>query len=530
MAHSMRNVNWIEQALSWPSRQIGRIEARIGVKLFGAFLITTLVIAALGFVSLRALTAANTRLMEASRLQEKILIFSRIDGDARRLQLVAADGLLGEYTAGKKSTLLGLRGQVLNGRSEATQLERRIQRADILTPSDAYVLNEALSSLGQALDQAGRIRAAMVFGNTEEALGIYIGPFKDDVENVQRGFYNSSRDWEGELAVLLGQSQAAFDASRTLVVGSWFSAVMIAALLGGIFSAAIVDPIRRLKLSFSNLAAGDFSQQVSVYNRDEFGDLAAHLNSTTQQMGAANRDLQVASKHKSEFLANMSHELRTPLNAIIGFARIVSRKCADVLPPKQMDNLGKITTSADHLLALINGILDLSKIEAGKMDMHIEQFDPAVVLKNCARMGGPLKGNKPITISTDIPDDLPNVTTDRDMLRQITLNLLSNAVKFTHKGTITLSSTAQDGQITVLIRDTGIGIDPETLPIIFDEFTQAEGHPARKFGGTGLGLAISSKMAALLGGNLTVTSEEGVGSTFALTIPLACSAKPESEA
>jgi signal transduction histidine kinase len=529
LAYSVQDVNWIEQVLNWPSRQVGRIKARIGVKLFGAFLTTTLVIAALGFVSLQALTASHTRLKEASRIQENILIYSQINNDAARLQLVAADVLLGQW-AGEKSFFSSLRSHLTNASYEAARYRRKIRNSDALTASDAQTLNDALDKLGRALEQAKRISSVEFDASRDDAIKIYTGDFKHEVQGVQNDFYNSRIEWERELVALIEQSQAAFYSSRTIVVGTWIVAVVIAVLLGSVFSIAITDPVGRLKRSFSTLAAGDFSQQVSVYNRDEFGDLAAHLNTTTQQLGAANRELQEANQHKSEFLANMSHELRTPLNAIIGFTRIVSRKCADILPAKQLDNLGKVMTSAEHLLSLINGILDLSKIEAGKMEVHAEQFDPAGVLKACARMAEPLKGEKPISIRADIPDDLPNVTSDRDMLRQITLNLLSNAVKFTQKGTITLSSIADDGQITVLVTDTGIGISPENLPKIFDEFTQAEGHTARKFGGTGLGLAISSKMAVLLGGKLTATSEEGAGSTFTLTIPLAATVDPESEA
>ena len=529
MAYSMQNANWLELVLNWPSRQVGHVKAPVGVKLFGAFFTTTLLIVLLGYISLQALTASQTRLKEASRLQEQILIFSRIENQARRLQLAAANVLLGNF-AGVKTIDIPLTRGVANGQFDAAELQRRIQRDNILAPSDTKILNEALRDFGQALELAKRIHLAIVSGKTEDSLRIYTGAFESEVEKVQIDYYNSTRAWESELAALLGKSQEAFDASRMLVVLFCLAAIVIAALLGSIFSAAIIEPVRQLKRSFSALSSGDFSKEVSVYNRDEFGDLATHLNATMKRLGTANTDLQEANRHKSDFLANMSHELRTPLNAIIGFTRIVSRKCADILPAKQMDNLGKVKTSAEHLLSLINGILDLSKIEAGKMEVHSKQFNPAGVIKACARMAEPLKGDKPIIIHAEIPDDLPTVTSDQDMLRQITLNLLSNAIKFTQSGSVTLSTKARDGQLMVTVTDTGIGISPENLPRIFDEFTQAEGHTARKFGGTGLGLAISSKMTSLLGGNLTATSKEGLGSTFTLTIPFALPNASESEA
>ncbi len=222
----------------------------------------------------------------------------------------------------------------------------------------------------------------------------------------------------------------------------------------------------------------------------------------------------------------MSHELRTPLNAIIGFTRIVRRKAAGALPDKQLDNLDKVLTSAEHLLGLINTVLDIAKIEAGRMDVQPATFNPIALVDACATTAQPLL-RPGVTLVKDIPADLPPAFSDQDKIKQILLNLLSNAAKFTHGGTITLRATGDapsivscPSSIVFEVIDTGIGIAPDALGRIFEEFQQADTSTTRQYGGTGLGLSISRHLARLLGGDLTATSTPGSGSTFTLTIPV----------
>jgi PAS domain S-box-containing protein len=226
-----------------------------------------------------------------------------------------------------------------------------------------------------------------------------------------------------------------------------------------------------------------------------------------------------ANQAKSAFLANMSHELRTPLNAIIGFTRIVRRKAEGVLPEKQTENLDKVLTSADHLLNLINTVLDIAKIEAGRMDVLAANFRVAALVDLCANTAQPLL--KPtVVLEKQLDEGLTYVYSDQDKIRQIVLNLLSNAAKFTHEGKIILA-VRQDGEkLRISVTDTGIGISAEALPRIFKEFQQADNTTTRQYGGTGLGLSISRNLAHLLGGDLTVESEQGKGSTFTLVIPI----------
>jgi GAF domain-containing protein/DNA-binding response OmpR family regulator/anti-sigma regulatory factor (Ser/Thr protein kinase) len=243
----------------------------------------------------------------------------------------------------------------------------------------------------------------------------------------------------------------------------------------------------------------------------------AHLYEQAQEAQAAAEE---ASKAKSTFLANMSHELRTPLNAIIGFTRIVQRRGADILPEKQLENLDKVLASAEHLLELINSILDIAKIEAGRVEVKPTTFDAGALVDMCINTTQPMIVPDQVSLVKDVAPDLPPISSDQDKVKQILLNLLSNAAKFTRTGQITISARRQGETLVVDVTDTGIGILEEDLERIFDEFQQADTSTTREYGGTGLGLSISRHLAQLLDGDLYATSSVGVGSTFTLTIPL----------
>jgi signal transduction histidine kinase len=231
------------------------------------------------------------------------------------------------------------------------------------------------------------------------------------------------------------------------------------------------------------------------------------------------RQLELASRQKSAFLANMSHELRTPLNAIIGFTRIVMRRSQEQLEPKQFENLEKILTSGQQLLALINTILDLAKVEAGRVDVNPAEIQPALLLEQCMRTVEPLV-KEPVTLVKGFDGELPLMLVDEEMLRQIILNLLSNAAKFTARGNIHVRARADDGTVQIAVADTGIGIAADKLESIFEEFEQADASSTRVHGGTGLGLTIARRLARLMGGDVCVESVPSVGSTFTLTLPV----------
>jgi signal transduction histidine kinase/HAMP domain-containing protein len=233
-----------------------------------------------------------------------------------------------------------------------------------------------------------------------------------------------------------------------------------------------------------------------------------------------NEQLAAANKHKSEFLARVSHDLRTPLNAIMGFTRIVLRRMEGQMPDLQKENLKKVLISSEHLLNLINGLLDLAKIDAGKMEVSADTFRIEDIINMTTATVEPLLKDGRVRIVRDVTPNLPPLKTDRDKLKQILFNLLSNAAKFTEQGEIKVSASPENGNLKLAVADTGIGMKKEALDHIFEEFQQAEKTTASKYGGTGLGLAIVKKFINLMGGDIGVESEEGKGSKFTITLPM----------
>jgi signal transduction histidine kinase len=239
-----------------------------------------------------------------------------------------------------------------------------------------------------------------------------------------------------------------------------------------------------------------------------------------RELADKGRQLEVASQHKSEFLANMSHELRTPLNAIIGFSEVLTDRMFGELNEKQEEYLKDIYASGTHLLSLINDILDLSKIEAGRMELELTEFDLPTALDNAITLVRERAARHGISLHKSFDERLGQVHAVERKVRQIVLNLLSNAIKFTPEGgRIEVQVAPKDGLVEVSVSDTGVGIAPEDQEKVFEEFRQV-GTAAKKVEGTGLGLTLCRKFVELHGGRIWVKSEVGVGSTFTFTVPV----------
>ncbi len=247
--------------------------------------------------------------------------------------------------------------------------------------------------------------------------------------------------------------------------------------------------------------------------------LFREIEEKSQQIEAANR-------HKSEFLANMSHELRTPLNAIIGFSEVLQERLFGELNEKQAEYTDDILTSGRHLLSLINEILDLSKVEAGRMELETATFDLPLAIDNARTFVRERATNHGITLNVKVDERLGDIVGDERKIKQILLNLLSNAVKFTPEGgRITINARPINGAVEISVTDTGIGIAEEDQPKVFEEFRQVGSDNAKKVEGTGLGLTLAKKFVELHGGRIWVESEVGKGSTFVFTLPTAMAAQ-----
>ena len=308
------------------------------------------------------------------------------------------------------------------------------------------------------------------------------------------------------------------------------AAVVAALLLVPLVIGRIAGSIRRVTEGAEAIAAGDLDQQISVESNDEtqtlaesFNRMAGSLRATLGDLRRLNEELETrveertaelnqANRHKSEFLASMSHDLRTPMNAIIGCTRILLRRAKDALDDRQYRNLENIQTSADNLLALINEILDLSRIEAGRGEIVPANVDLRQLVSTCVT-SVPVKPD--VRLEERI-HEVNSIRTDGDILRKVVMNVLGNAAKFTEHGSITVSLQPIDEWIELSVADTGPGIPAEDVPRIFDEFRQVDrdGGPE----GTGLGLSIAKKSIELLGGTISVESKVGEGTTFTLRV------------
>jgi signal transduction histidine kinase len=327
---------------------------------------------------------------------------------------------------------------------------------------------------------------------------------------------------------ILGQLSIRREAVQVpdITMGSYSSPISDALIEAG-YRAVVAVPLIREDhligaLTMNRKTPGEFpSETIQLLQTFATQSALAIQNARLfRELADKSRQLEVASQHKSEFLANMSHELRTPLNAIIGFSEVLTDRMFGELNEKQEEYLKDIYASGTHLLSLINDILDLSKIEAGRMELELTEFDLPAAIENALMLVRERAGRRSITLHTNIDNRLGQIQADDRKVRQVVLNLLSNAIKFTPEGgRIDVGAVPKDGFVEVSVSDTGIGIAPEDQEKVFEEFRQV-GTAAKKVEGTGLGLTLCRKFVELHGGKIWVKSELGAGSTFRFTLPV----------
>jgi signal transduction histidine kinase len=322
-----------------------------------------------------------------------------------------------------------------------------------------------------------------------------------------------------ETDALIAENASAYARSRNLFLGAAAGAILLALLLGFVLSWSLIAPIRRIDERLAAIASGDFSGHVDVSNRDELGALGTNVNRMNDELRRLYRELEEASRHKSELLANMSHELRTPLNAIIGFSQVLRERMFGQLNAKQAEYVDDILSSGYHLLALIDDVLDLSKVEAGQLELHVAPFSLRDALEQGVVMVRERATENAVEVALRPLDGVDVVTGDERRVRQVIFNLLANAVKFSPEGGVVDVSAAQfNGEVRVSVVDRGPGIASDEQERIFEEFHQTEAG-LEQMEGTGLGLAVSKRLVELHGGRIWVEGELGKGSTFVFTLP-----------
>ena len=291
---------------------------------------------------------------------------------------------------------------------------------------------------------------------------------------------------------------------------------------------AIVSVLHDLTQQAENEHLYEALKQLNAELEERIAAATADLAQQNEQLLWQSDELGKASKLKSDFLANMSHELRTPLNAVIGYSALLVDGIAGSLNSTQFDYITRSRAAAEHLLSLINDILDLSKIEAGKMPVRIERVRLPELIREVAEQVEPMVAMRDLDFSALVSPDTPVLETDKTKVKQILLNLLSNAVKFTNRGSVDLSVKRDGDSILLEVQDTGVGIKEEEMDAIWEDFRQLDQSRTRSFGGTGLGLSITRRLTQQLNGAVNVESTFGVGTRFTVRLPIVFKPQPST--
>jgi signal transduction histidine kinase len=516
-------------------RAVARLPVKVRTKLLIAFVGTSLLLVAVGLLGQLVLGQSNDRVANLGALSVRASQYGQLQGDARYLRDVLAENAGPDFSVvwpefappelrGTSSLAVDLlvvsAARRVEARTTVDQLgftpppeDRKVLRRMKATAHQLWsVLKFQLRPFYEdaTIEDEATIEEMLPTRARAEGLA-------SDLATDAAELANGTRE---EIQDLIERNASSFSSSRALFIGVAAGALVLALLLGFVLSWSVIGPIQRIGDRLAAIASGDFSGHVDVDNRDELGALGANVNRMNGELRRLYTELEAASRHKSEFLANMSHELRTPLNAIIGFSQVLHDQMVGPVNPKQAEYLDDIISSGNHLLSLINDVLDLSKVEAGQVELDVHPFSLRDALERGVVMVREHATEDGVRVGFAADPEVDVVDGDERRIKQVIFNLLSNAVKFTPAGgEVDVSATRANGEVRVSVADTGPGIAPEDRERIFEEFQQTE-TGGEQHEGTGLGLALSKRFVELHGGRIWLESELGRGSTFTFALPM----------
>ena len=504
-------------------RWVAGIRASVHTKLLAAFLIVTLLFIAMALVSLQTIVSATRQSQLLDEAHEMVSLAQQGEHALARQMHYTDLALLSQDEEAISKIL-----------RENNRFNDRLAKVEAAGTAEQGLVEEIRSSQ----DEAMAVVADMANAIRDGKLGAVTGTLVHRQERLD----NEITTRVGRLVAAQQNRMARLRESvtaanrKSLILTSAFavSAVIFALLCGFIISWSFILPVREAQTFLDSVAAGNFGGRISVPNRDEFGVLAERMNHMSEELqrfdteqrraaaelGRLNLQLAEASKAKSEFLANMSHELRTPMNAILGFTEMVLDGLYGEVANELKEPLADIQINGRHLLRLINDVLDLSKIEAGRMQLALGEYSVQEVIDIVHVSLRSLAAEKGLDFVISVPDDLPVAYGDNGRLTQSLMNLAGNAIKFTKEGRVEIGVELVGSELIYRVSDTGIGIPKDEQENVFAEFRQVDATVTREFGGTGLGLSITKKFVEMHGGRIWIESEIGKGCTFFFAVPL----------
>jgi len=512
----------------WPLgplvRWVARLRASVHSKLLGAFLLIALLLIAMGAMSLQSIAsvARQSRLLDQAR--ERV--------DASR-QIEHALGLQMTFT--RNALLVRDDATIESIFRESNRFRDTFDRLEAAAPPDQRETIQRLrNTQDKVMATVARIAALIREDKADEAMDLHLSEGYPLYREIAMLVTRAVRNEEAGMGQLREGVEATYRRALLLTGGFAAASIVLALGLGFVISWSFILPVRQAEGFLGRVAKGDFSASIDVANRDEFGALARQMNEMSRelhelydaqrraahQLQALNAELEQASRAKSNFLASMSHELRTPMNAILGFTEMIRDGLYGDVPPEIQDPVSDIHTCGKQLLGLINNVLDLSKIEAGHMELALGEYVIEDIVNTVKLSLRSLAATKGLDLVTTVPPDLPLGLGDGKRITQCLMNLVGNALKFTGEGRVEIRVELQGESLLFAVSDTGIGIPADQIENIFEEFRQADATVSRDFGGTGLGLSITRKLVELHGGRIWVESRVGTGSTFFFSIPV----------